>query len=433
MSVLLLLVVYPVHFSYAMDEENVETIQEATELTLTIPDDHHIAYMQGFYDGTFRPNAVVSRGEAAHTFYCLLASAPQKRAEISDVQSDAWYYDAVSTLAAYGIIDSDDGIHVEPEAPLTRREFTRMLASFYPGTDAQCFFWDVPYWVSWYSDVAMVTAKGWMQGYDDGGFHPGGFITRAEMATTLNRVLGRQPDREAIEAEFPIPIYSDLSAEHWAYAEIMEAVISHSILSDEAPEKWTEVDAGQTLRSPGMVFLGNDFYYAGPDGKPVKDQTAEGFYFGSDGRYTSGDIVLDNYVKYALSVITEPEMTREEKLRKAYDYTRDNFTYLRRNYYKIGDTGWELQEAKTMFETGRGNCYCYASVFYYLARQLGYDVKAISGVVGTSRDPHGWVEMESDGVTYIFDPELEMAHRAKGYSYNLYWLPASAVPWPYSK
>ena len=426
-SLLLALLLCPSVFPAAMDATGLP------ELTLAMGDSHHTAYMQGFYDGTFRPDAEVSRGEAAHTLYCLLGTAPQRRVEIGDVPPEAWYYDAVSVLAAYGVMDSEDGFHVEPEAPVTRREFARMLACFFPRAEAQCLFWDVPYWVSWYPAVALVTDRGWMQGYEDGGFHPGGYITRAEMAATLNRVLGRQPDREAILAEFPVPVYPDLSVFHWAYADIMEAVVSHSTRAEEAPERWQAVDAGQTLRVPGIVFVGDDFYYVGPDGKAVTNQEAEGFYFGPDGRYTSGDLALDNYVKYALSVITTPGMPREEKLRKAFTYTRDSFTYLRRNYYQIGDTGWELQEAKTMFETGRGNCYCYAAVFYFFARQLGYDVRAVSGVVGTRRDPHGWVELESEGVTYIFDPELEMAYRGRGYTYNLYRLPYSSVPWPYVK
>jgi len=86
-----------------------------------------------------------------------------------------------------------------------------------------------------------------------------------------------------------------------------------------------------------------------------------------------------------------------------------------------------------MFETRQGNCYCYASVFYYLARQLGYNDRPIAGVVGTRRSPHGWVEIDFGGVTYIFDTELEMAYRLKGAYYNFFQMPYSAVPWPYVK
>ena len=87
-----------------------------------------------------------------------------------------------------------------------------------------------------------------------------------------------------------------------------------------------------------------------------------------------------------------------------------------------------------MLTTGRGNCYCYAGVFYYLARQLGYPAVPISGNVGTARSPHGWVEIDFDGVTYIYDTELEMAYRKKGiYYYDFYRMSYASIPWAYRK
>ena len=87
-----------------------------------------------------------------------------------------------------------------------------------------------------------------------------------------------------------------------------------------------------------------------------------------------------------------------------------------------------------MFKTGRGNCYCFAGVFYYLSRQLGYDNEIISGQVGHKKSPHGWVEIEFDGTVYIFDTELEMAYRKKGvYYYDFFKMSYAAVPWPYIK
>ena len=87
-----------------------------------------------------------------------------------------------------------------------------------------------------------------------------------------------------------------------------------------------------------------------------------------------------------------------------------------------------------MFQTGRGNCYCFASVFDLLSRRLGYDSEVISGDVGSHNSPHGWVEIVFDNTTYIFDPGLEMAYMKNGVpSYNLYFFSYDNVPWPYIK
>ena len=111
---------------------------------------------------------------------------------------------------------------------------------------------------------------------------------------------------------------------------------------------------------------------------------------------------------------TDETMSREEKLRAMYEYVRDNFTYLRRHYYRIGDLTWPVEEALTMYSTGKGNCYCYCSAFWAAARGLGYDAKAVSGTYGEERAPHGWVEIITDGQRLTYDVEIEMTIRRDG-------------------
>ena len=203
---------------------------------------------------------------------------------------------------------------------------------------------------------------------------------------------------------------------------------------DDGSEHWEEYDIARVRREPGLCFVGLEQYYIGEDGFPVTNTTVGTLYYGPDGRYTSGNQEIDAYAKRTLAGILTDGMTREEKLHAAFLYTRDSFTYLRRNYYALGDNSYTEKEGLTMFSTGRGNCYCFASVFYYLSRQLGYDSVAISGVVGHDRSPHGWVEIVMDGVTYIYDTELEMAYRKKGvYYYDFYHMSYSRIPWPYVK
>ena len=92
--------------------------------------------------------------------------------------------------------------------------------------------------------------------------------------------------------------------------------------------------------------------------------------------------------------------------------------------YAFGAEGWAVKEARRMLEYGSGNCYCFAALFYELARFVGYDAKLYSGrAYGEQYEyrtydtdlvyapigytPHGWVEIEFDGEPYIFDTEYE--------------------------
>ena len=115
-------------------------------------------------------------------------------------------------------------------------------------------------------------------------------------------------------------------------------------------------------------------------------------------RFGTLDGCLPEFVLAALREATDDSMTRDEMLRAMYLYVRDSFTYLRRHYYKTGDVGWATQEALTMYSTGRGNCYCFASAFWAAARALGFDAKIVSGTYGEEEAPHGWVEILRGGV-----------------------------------
>lgn len=184
----------------------------------------------------------------------------------------------------------------------------------------------------------------------------------------------------------------------------------------------------------GFVNI-DGWLYLVRDGLFVTDESVDGFDFGPDGRFTSGNEELDGLVAEALEPICAEGGTRDEMLRAAYLYVRDNFQYLRRNYYAVGADGWQTDEAITMLTTGRGNCYCYAAAFWALARGLGYDATAVAGTVGYDRDPHGWVIMyDEDGARITYDVELEMAYRYNRHNYttDMYAMsPIKAAQWSY--
>ena len=131
---------------------------------------------------------------------------------------------------------------------------------------------------------------------------------------------------------------------------------------------------------------------------------------------TTADV--DKYVADIIDSQITGSMSREEMLRKLYLYVRDHYAYLKRNLHEIGETGWEIDEALTMFQTGQGNCYNFTAAFWALARGVGYDAICVSGLVGKGRDPHSWMEVKIDGVQYIFDVETEMSIRLQGDYYT---------------
>ena len=197
-----------------------------------------------------------------------------------------------------------------------------------------------------------------------------------------------------------------MSTSHWAYAQIMEATISHTFEVNQGAEKWMDVTAERSVLSDGFHRI-NGRLYRIQNGMFLHSTTVDGFTYDARGRYTTGSTTLDTQLNNIVESYTNSSMTRDQKLRALYNYVRDNFSYLRRDLVSKGETGWEAAYAEEFLRLGRGNCYSFSATFCLLARELGLPAYTVVGGLGASASPHGWVEIELDGTVYMFDPQLE--------------------------
>lgn len=218
--------------------------------------ERHSAYIVGYTDGTFRPEAQITRAEAAAIFARLLAEAkgehisPAKYTNYADTSVSAWYAEYVNYLTGYGVIVGEKSTF-RPNEDITRAELTAMAVRFFEvtgkqidSTDAQkkannTRFNDVSnsYWAAEYIESAAL--QGWVQGYGNGSFKAESKITRAEAVTLINNLLGRVADSEYISNNGRrLNTFSDVYAKHWAYAAILEAANSHNAVVDQETEIW---------------------------------------------------------------------------------------------------------------------------------------------------------------------------------------------------
>ncbi len=165
------------------------------------------------------------------------------------------------------------------------------------------------------------------------------------------------------------------------------------------------------LYAPGPLLREDGLYFVRPDGALLTDTAEEYLFFGSDGRYTSGnetlDVEIDALLRAGCSEAAEPE----DMLRAAYNYIRDNFTYLSMEHQTPGTTDWAETCALTFFDLGKGNCYCWAAALMYCARRLGYQAYVVAGWESNTDNDHAWTMIDwPDGETYLFDAQLEYAY-----------------------
>ena len=200
----------------------------------------HMMFMQGDDKGTFRPDSDITRAEVAMIFYRLLKDQDVEiTVSFNDVADSAWYAEAVNTLASLGIVNGVGDNTFDPNRAIKRSEFAAICARFAEAATGGAAFTDVPasHWA--YSYITTCATYGWITGYEDGTFRPDRAISRAEAATMVNRMLGRLPDKVAIDAglgrQFP-----DVTPAHWAWYQIGEATCDHNYTmnADRTQETW---------------------------------------------------------------------------------------------------------------------------------------------------------------------------------------------------
>ena len=211
--------------------------------------DDHFAYIVGYPNGNVEPNGNITRAEVATIFFRLLteevrtANSTQSNS-LSDVTRGQWFNHAVSTLSSMGIVKGHNDGTFAPNAPITRAEFAAIAARFDDkNTDMSSKFTDIAsHWAK--HEIGIAANKGWINGYPDGTFRPNQYITRAEAMTLVNRVLNRLPENSSdlLDSMIKWPDNSDASA--WYYLAVQEATNSHAYSDkskDDKYEKWTTI------------------------------------------------------------------------------------------------------------------------------------------------------------------------------------------------
>ena len=208
----------------------------------------HFAYIVGYGNGEVRPQNNITRAEVATIFFRLLTDDVRdenltKTNRYSDVTRADWYNTAVSTLSSMGIITGYPDGTFRPNAAITRAEFAAIAARFDSNGDkTTAKFSDIAtHWAK--DEISIAYNNGWINGYPDGTFGPQRDITRAETMTLVNRVLNRLPETEEDLLPNMVTWTDNANPNAWYYLAVQEATNSHyyKFKTNSQYEKWTEL------------------------------------------------------------------------------------------------------------------------------------------------------------------------------------------------
>ncbi len=213
---------------------------KAAELNRT----DHFIFLVGYTDGTFGPERDMTRAEVTTMFARLLTEQIEADKTysnpFSDVPKGCWAANYIGHMQQFGIITGYSDGSFRPDAPVTRAEFAAIASRFEKLTEGSKSFADVPdtYWAARYIDFAAT--RGWVTGYSDGTFKPEDPITRAEVAAATCRLLERSADQSYIRGHLKeLRTFADVTESHWAYWYAMEAANGHDYTKSGGSENWS--------------------------------------------------------------------------------------------------------------------------------------------------------------------------------------------------
>ena len=198
----------------------------------------HIGYINGYPDGSVQPEGDITREEITSILYRITNHQYEKPFVATgdvfpDVLVGRWSTHDIEYMADKNIVYGYPDGEFKPTRNLSRAEFAALIFRFTgiekaniknPFTD-----FDESHWA--YDEILALTSSGLIEGYPDKSYKPENNITRAEVMTVINKLLGRKP-LESYVKSLEFNPYNDLYEDKWYYVTVLEATITHNYWLD---------------------------------------------------------------------------------------------------------------------------------------------------------------------------------------------------------
>ncbi len=154
--------------------------------------------INGYEDGTFMPDANITRAEFTKVVASAGGFTTYSELSFNDVAGDEWFAQYLRGCVAAGVVSGYDDGTFRPDAYITREEAVVMIDRAYDiGVTGSLPFTDADSISDWaVSAVASCVGAGIINGYEDGSFMPAAYVTRAEVVKMIDSADGYTPGSE---------------------------------------------------------------------------------------------------------------------------------------------------------------------------------------------------------------------------------------------
>ncbi|TYP79750.1 S-layer homology domain-containing protein [Paenibacillus methanolicus] len=150
--------------------------------------------VNGYGEGQYKPDQTITRAEFATLVNRAFRFTAAGSATFADLKESDFFYKEIMKAFAAGYLEGDDQGRVRPNATMTRAEAAAMLArvfSLQAGSDKAVSFKDAAALPAWsQSAVQALAGEGYIKGFPDGTFKPANLLSRAEAVVMLRELAG---------------------------------------------------------------------------------------------------------------------------------------------------------------------------------------------------------------------------------------------------
>ncbi|OKP74509.1 hypothetical protein A3842_20550 [Paenibacillus sp. P3E] len=150
--------------------------------------------VQGYPDGSFRPDNQVTRAELASMVNKLFGFSAAAVNPFADVPAGVWYAKDLSIAKQAGYYKGFPDNKAKADTKVTRQDAAALFAAVFslkPNTGAASAAFTDSSTISGYAREAVQALNGTLSGYPDGSFRPDIPITRAELVSIVDRLVSR--------------------------------------------------------------------------------------------------------------------------------------------------------------------------------------------------------------------------------------------------
>lgn len=152
--------------------------------------------IKGYPDGSFLPDEKVSRAEFISMLNRALGNTSLGSSRFGDVSVGAWYYNDVAKAVTAGFVNGFGDGSFRPNYKITRQEAAVMLSGIVPtfgysaNLNKHSDYRTVADWAN--TAMSKVSGKGYISGYTDGKLHPLDSLTRAQAAKIISDIIVKE-------------------------------------------------------------------------------------------------------------------------------------------------------------------------------------------------------------------------------------------------